>query len=246
MWRRDLDELGTYWLLKFPDVSFRQVLESCLFHSAQGRLPCHSQFFYPKRFGYGEWISRLAEYLKSHIVYRETVTCLDWKNLIVNNKYSADKIITTIPWTEISSSFPKPIRQLVSKLQFTSIDIDYFPNNSANPSHWTYFSDPNVQYHRIIFQHNCSFDKETGFCAKGFWTETNTLANIEPSPFFHFQNKYAYPVSLIDKPESIKRIRSWAEKYGIYGVGRWGEWDHLNSDVAMNRGMLLAQELMKM
>lgn len=44
----DLDELGTYWLEKLPNVSFEETLRSCLEHKPYGTLPGHAQFYYPK------------------------------------------------------------------------------------------------------------------------------------------------------------------------------------------------------
>jgi protoporphyrinogen oxidase len=49
LWSIDLNELGTYWLAKLPDVSFREVLRSCLERRPYGLLPAHANFLYPKR-----------------------------------------------------------------------------------------------------------------------------------------------------------------------------------------------------
>ena len=51
IWSMDLDELGTYWLHKLPDVSFRDMLRSCLEGSPFGTLPAHGNFLYPKNMG---------------------------------------------------------------------------------------------------------------------------------------------------------------------------------------------------
>lgn len=48
------DSLGTYWLYKLPNVSFREALTNCLLGKPFGELPAHGVFLYPKRFGYGE------------------------------------------------------------------------------------------------------------------------------------------------------------------------------------------------
>ena len=31
--------------------------------------------------------------------------------------------------------------------------------------------------------------------------------------------------------------------HGVIGLGRWGEWQHFNSDVVVERAMKLAEEL---
>ena len=45
----DLDDLGTYWLYKLPNVSFREVLTSCLRHEPFGTLPDTPIFIIRKR-----------------------------------------------------------------------------------------------------------------------------------------------------------------------------------------------------
>ncbi|MDR1758388.1 MAG: NAD(P)-binding protein, partial [Bacteroidales bacterium] len=47
IWSCDLNTLGTYWLEKLPNVSFRDTLASCLNRSFYGALPGHAQFYYP-------------------------------------------------------------------------------------------------------------------------------------------------------------------------------------------------------
>lgn len=48
MFADDLNDLGTYWLDKLPDVSFEETLRSCLMKRAYGMQPGHAQFYYPK------------------------------------------------------------------------------------------------------------------------------------------------------------------------------------------------------
>jgi UDP-galactopyranose mutase len=52
-------------------------------------------------------------------------------------------------------------------------------------------------------------------------------------------NPYAYPVNTIDKPERVARILEWAKTQGISGFGRWGTWDHMNSDIAVKNAIAL-------
>ena len=49
-----LNRLGTYWLEKLPDVNFEETLRACLLHKPFGKQPGHAQFYYPKKYGYGE------------------------------------------------------------------------------------------------------------------------------------------------------------------------------------------------
>ena len=44
----------------------------------------------------------------------------------------------------------------------------------------------------------------------------------------------------------MKVLLEWMKKRNIYGLGRWGEWEHYNSDVTVKRAMLLADSLKKL
>ena len=65
IWSMDPNALGTYWLYKLPDVSFRETLQSCLERRMFGALPAHGTFLYPRksmataRSG-GGWVKRSA------------------------------------------------------------------------------------------------------------------------------------------------------------------------------------------
>ena len=232
----DLDDLGTYWLYKLPNVSFREVLTSCLRHEPFGTLPGHADFYYPKKAGYGEVFLRIADALKDKIVYQTPVHSLDWQTLTVNGKYQAEYIINTIPWQEFASSLPEEIAAEVAQLRYTSVDIDYFAKKDNTDSHWTYFADPDLSYHRILHRENFALG------TRGFWTETNSSRAAAPGDY-HYRNQYAYPLNTIRKPEQIAGILKWAASHNIIGLGRWGEWEHMNSDVAMEKGMMLAEKM---
>ena len=125
-------------------------------------------FYYPKKAGYGEAFLRIADALKDKIVYQTPVHSLDWQTLTVNGKYQAEYIINTIPWQEFASSLPEEIAAEVAQLRYTSVDIDYFAKKDNTDSHWTYFADPDLSYHRILHRENFALG------TRGFWTETNS------------------------------------------------------------------------
>lgn len=237
IWSCDLDTLGTYWLNKLPKVSYNEILESINKRKPLGKVPAHSNFYYPKKFGYGEFPLRMAKYLDGHIEHGYEVTELDWKNGLVNNDYQGKYIINTLPWQEISSSFPEEIKTHVDHLAYTSVDIDYYSENIKTEAETIYYADIDLPYHRQISRR--AIRPKTN----GNWTETNAKRRKD-SGKYHFENKYAYPISTFDKPQAISAILKWAEKNGIIGVGRWGEWEHMNSDVAIEHAIILANSLL--
>ena len=243
MFGEDLDALGTYWLEKLPSVSFEEVLLSCLEHKAHGKNPGHTRFYYPKKYGYGELWLRMAEKIKKHIEYGKSVNSIDFNTQTVRTsdgtEYKAGIIITTIPWREYDEivGMPEEILDGIRSLKHSSIYTEYHDENLDTEAHWMYYPDQNLPYHRILVRHNFADG------SRGYWTETNADRFVENDGYPHFYNEYAYPLNTIGKPDIMKRLLVWSEEHGVYGLGRWGEHQHYNSDVTVERAMRLAGRL---
>lgn len=242
----DLDSLGTYWLDKLPDVSFENTLRSCLMHHAYGEQPGHAQFYYPKKYGYGELWLRMADAVKSHMVYESAVaelavtedgskkvSCVD------GSAYLARTVITTIPWISLEKigGMPEELWLESRKLRHSSVWIEYVPEHLDTDAHWIYYPEEKLDYHRILVRHN--------FCpnSKGYWTETNSSRYHEKKDSFAYLNTYAYPLNTIEKPRIMEKLSVWARRQQIYPLGRWGEHMHYNSDVTVQKAMELAGQL---
>ena len=235
-----LDKLGTYWLYKLPNVSLEDTLRSCLYQSPHGNLPAHAQFFYPKKYGYGEVFRRIADFIGNKLLLSTPVQSLDAETLTVNAAFQADTIISTLPWPAISWASPLPpsIKKAIQQLKFSSIDITYRPERHPTDAHWTYFPAHDLPYHRMIYRQNFLEG------VKGAWEETNSLRSKPEQALIH-HNQYAYPLNTVGKPEAIAEVLDWARSKAILGLGRWGEWEHMNSDVAIEKSILLADDLLE-
>lgn len=240
IWSMDLERLGTYWLYKLPDVSFRDTLRSCLEGRPFGALPAHGTFLYPKKFGYGEVWRRMGEQLGESLLVNTPVTGIDVENRIVNGAFRADRIVTTMPWTlwPQLADIPTEVANSINELVSIPIDVDYFPENVAGNAHWIYEPREDLSYHRILPRHN--------FCqgSRGHWTETNAARSGTVVHFRH-RNEFAYPVNTTTKPVAVQTILSWAGTKGIIGAGRWGKWEHMNSDIAVADALVLASKLLQ-
>ena len=247
MFSKELNQLGTYWLEKLPNVSFEETLLSCLTKKAYGTQPGHAQFYYPKKYGYGELWLRMADAIKDNIEYNKSVKAIDFTTRTITTadgeKYQAETIITTIPWMEFDEiiGMPEDIRAAISELKYSSIQTEYHPENLDTEAQWIYYPDPKLAYHRILVRHN--------FCpnSRGYWTETNSerVGMEVPNDNFKFMNQYAYPLNTIRKPEIMKRLLSWSKDHGVIGLGRWGEHQHYNSDVTVDLALKLAENELK-
>lgn len=247
MFSKELDQLGTYWLEKLPNVSFEETLLSCLTKKAYGTQPGHAQFYYPKEYGYGELWLRMAKNIGGNIQYNKDVKSIDFDTHTVTtqdgNTYSADIIITTIPWMEFAQieGMPQDLKDSIKELKYSSIETRYYPENLDTEAHWIYYPDPELPYHRILVRHN--------FCSnsKGYWTETNSerIEVEKEDDNFKYLNQYAYPLNTIDKPRIMKELLTWCESKNVYGLGRWGEHQHYNSDVTVDLAMQLSAKVLR-
>jgi protoporphyrinogen oxidase len=238
LWSMDLERLGTYWLHKLPDVSFRETLHSCLDGRPFGSLPAHGTFLYPRAHGYGEVWRRMGKALGDILVTGCPVTSIDLERRIVNGSFQAGTLVSTIPWTAWPGfcAVPAEVRARIEELKQVSIDVDYHPEHLASPAHWSYDPREEVPHHRNLLRQN--------FCtgARGYWTETNS-ARAGPAGGFRHRNAFAYPVNTRSKPGAIAAVLDWARAHGVIGAGRWGLWEHMNSDVAVAEAMALAATL---
>ena len=65
----------------------------------------------------------------------------------------------------------------------------------------------------------------------------------EENSDFYYMNQYAYPLNTLDKSLIMDELLQWGRNHKVYGLGRWGEWQHYNADVCMERAMNLIDEL---
>jgi len=238
IWSMDPDALGTYWLYKLPDVSFRETLQSCLEGRPTGSMPAHGTFFYPKEFGYGEVWRRMGETLGDSLITNCPVKRIDLETRTINGKWQAEIIISTIPWTLWPNycELPESVLSAISHLKNAAIDVDYHSATLVNPSHWIYEPEETISHHRLLLRSNFV----PGSC--GYWTETNAKRSRKPSGI-RFHNEFAYPINTQDKPQQVDHVLTWARSHGIIGAGRWGRWEHMNSDVAVSEALQTADKL---
>ena len=245
MFGENLSQLGTYWLEKLPNVSFRETILSCLTHKSYGEQPGHVKFYYPKKYGYGELWLRMAEKISEHMEYDKKVNSIDFENMTVGcadgSKYSAERIISTIPWMEFEelAGMPEEIKSLIQELKYSSIQIEYYGENLETEAQWIYYPDLDLPYHRILVRSNFCTD------SKGYWTETNSerISMEHKSGEYEYMNQYAYPLNTLNKPEIMEKLLSWCREKQVYGLGRWGEHQHYNSDLTVKLAMDMVKKI---
>lgn len=236
LWSIPLAQVATDWIHKLPAVSFRETLESCLVRKAGGALPAHGRFLYPREHGYGEVWTRIAASLGDRFVPNYRLRSIDAERRIVNDEIQAEVLVNSIPWTSwrALAALPASVASAVDGLLFASVDVDYHAQEVPSRAHWIYEPDESVAHHRLLVRHN--------FCggAHGHWTEANSKRSRSATgPRFH--NPHAYPISSVNRQPCMARILDWARSHKIVGLGRWGTWEHINSDVAVEQAVAAAE-----
>jgi UDP-galactopyranose mutase len=96
-----------------------------------------------------------------------------------------------------------------------------------------------VAYHRILVRKNFSIGSH------GYWIETNTKRfETPPDDRNLYIDTFAYPLNTTEKPSAMKNLLEFARYHEIFGLGRWGEHEHYNSDIVVDRAMELADILL--
>ncbi|MCR5501736.1 MAG: FAD-dependent oxidoreductase [Lachnospiraceae bacterium] len=241
-----LNDLGTYWLHKLPNVSYEETLRSVREHQSYGTQPGHARFYYPKKYGYGEVFRRIAESIDNKVRYDSSVIFMDAGERLVRcadgSEYRADLIVTTIPWNSFETVGLSPdVKEGIKKLRSSSIETRYVQKSAGSKAHWLYIPDETLPYHRILCRENFAPG------SRGYWVETRAErcgSYRDEEGGFAYMNEYAYPLNTIGKPMIMERLLKEAGKRKILGIGRWGKHSHDNSDTVMEAAMKLAVELM--
>ncbi len=244
MFGEELNDLGTYWLEKLPNVSFDETLLSCLNKKAYGKEPGHTRFYYPKEYGYGEIWNRMGENIANNLLLNKKVTKLNIldKSIVTDDeKYEFESIISTIPWISFEEIIgaPDSIVDSIKKLKISSTIIEYINQNIDTNAHWIYYPSLTKKYHRILLRKNFLPN------SKGYWTETNKNRFDYNTNNFYYENEYTYPLNTIEKPIIMNNLLNYMKKYNVYGLGRWGEHIHYNSDKVVKLAMDLGKKLLK-
>lgn len=240
MFGEDLNALGTYWLEKLPNVSYEETRRSCAEHRPYGAQPGHAVFYYPKSHGGGEVFRRMAEALGDRLLLDTPVRTLDVATRTVNGDLHADVIVNTVPWTafEHIDGLSAAAEAVLPTLRHVGIRINYVADAPDTPAHWLYLPDPAIPEHRRLLRANFLPG------AKGYWTETRIGRDTPAAPDApSFLTEYAYPLNTIGKNEAMDLLLAELRSRSVIGLGRWGHWQHYNTDPVVEKSLALADEL---
>ncbi len=250
LYGKNLNEMGTYWLYKLPNVSFRETIMSCLDHKFYGVYPCQQTiFYYNPKVGYGEVWKRMADRIRQNIHYNSDVDSIDFDSQTVRTadgtSWKADLIITTIPWASFKrlGGMPEELKQKTASLKYRSLEVRYVNEQLDTDGQWVYCPDERLPFHRATMI--CNLDPSI----RGMLVETTEerigLYGEKYKPIYSYMNEYAYPVHTIGKPDIMQELLGFAKEKNVLATGRWGEHMHHNSDITVRLAMDLADEILR-
>jgi protoporphyrinogen oxidase len=166
---------------------------------------------------------------------------------------------------------PREAREAASNLRYNSL-INVLLGNADDPGYPTtavYFPDPDILFHRISCPQNFSpgnvppgrsaiMAEITANVGDGVWEMTDeqildrTIADLEKIGFLDpakviyrrvVRFQYGYPVYDLDYRENVTTLRQSIAATGLRLLGRFAQFDYINSDVCVERALALASEL---
>ncbi len=181
-------------------------------------------------------------------------------------------LVSTMPLPTLVrtvAGIPDEMIEMADQLRYLSLRIEYLLTRRPleTPIQRVYVADPDIPPHKIALNHNSSDSlrarhhhaivAEVSYSdQKPLETEQVGKKTIEllcdlgildsPDDIIwqgRQHAKYGYPVYTHDRPALVDGIRQWLESHDIYTLGRFGDWEYINSDACIMKGLDLAREL---
>lgn len=245
IWGVEPDEMDIDWLHKIPRLNLLEITRACLTRQADpAAMPSHAGFYYPKAGGFQRIFDAIAAPVADRLECSAPVDHIERQGdtLIVNGRHRARSIINTAPWHALADSpvFDAEARAAIARLRANQLVVSLHEAPLVTDAHWLYQPDESLRHHRSFFIHNFAPHS----AREGFYRETN-LKRWQPGhdEIYAETNLCAYPIPTLGWSASIDCVLACVEAQGIHGVGRWGQWQYLNSDVCIHEAMRLVRKL---
>ncbi len=239
MWgSENFENLSTEWLYKTPTIDIRKIISSIIYGKAnKANVPSHEYFYYPKAGGFQVIFDSIAKSLEPHVRLNQNVEHVIptiTGGAVHVDKFIGEKVISTIPPTVFLN------KVATDKLKHTSLAVTYETNPFKRNYQWLYTPDMSIDHHRQFDV--CSYADQNRI--RLLMKECNLNRFVSGQKYVkEYINEFAYPVPLEGKNEQMKDILRVCESMKIYSLGRWGTWQHHNSDVCIFNAMELFNRL---
>ncbi len=186
--------------------------------------------------------------------------------------FAWEALVSTAPLPEllrIIDDAPRELIELADTLAYMSLRVELLVADGPprSPAQRVYVHEPEIPPHKIAFNHNSS-DSLRARPVQAIMAEVS-ISEDKPVQFDqiaprtigllcdlkllgsptdvidvdHLNVKYGYPVYTKDRPEKVRVIKRWLETQGIFSCGRFGDWEYINSDRCIWKGLELGKRL---
>ena len=187
-------------------------------------------------------------------------------------EYQWEVLVSTLPLpilVRIVDGTPSEIIAQADQLEYMSLRVELLlaGRKLKTPIQRIYAASPDIPAHKIALNHNSS-DYLRGQPQHAIMAEVSIsdqkpvnvdeiapktidfLCDIDvlasPADIVwqgHVDVNYAYPVYTHERPFQVQSIKDWMAKHDIYTLGRFGDWEYINSDKCVMKGLTLANDL---
>jgi protoporphyrinogen oxidase len=181
-------------------------------------------------------------------------------------------LVSTMPLpilARVVEGTPDEVIAAADQLPYLSLRVELLlaGRQLDTPIQRIYVSDPDIPPHKIALNHNSSAYLRAQAChaimaevsispekpidvdqiaAKtiALLCDLGILGSPEDIVWKgHVDVEYGYPVYTHGRPTLVKTIKDWMAQHQIYTLGRFGDWEYINSDRCVAKGLSLAHEL---
>jgi putative nucleotidyl-sugar pyranose mutase len=243
IWGRKPSEMSHDWVEDKLPIPNKQAFMDGLIAPVKDTMP-HSWFYYPNTNDQGTMLEALADGL--HIETNTAVTQIAKQNdtWLVNGKYRADMVISTIPLNILPSliaGVPDLIVKSARKLKYNKVSNVLWESRPTTKT-WSYQPLTETIFHRYIhigsFFHPVKSYTITEAIGERSYEEMVACGKKDPfliKPLDHNVSDHAYVVFDENRDAAVQHIQSYLKQIGLVSIGRFGQWEYFNMDVCMKQ-----------
>lgn len=269
IWKRDLNKMAADWVFtpgRLPMPVIEDVVKMAAGIPSVGYKE-QEYFFYPKNGG----IQALYDSLNREVMNNgvefifnkkvEKIEIVHNVSYIINNAQKADRIISTIPLTELLRTIDSgnEYDSLINKMDYNSVIIVGIAISRSTPNHTSvYVPDPSIIFHRYTWMSSL-VPTEKGNHSNLIVEITTAEHELNDAEMLITRvikdllkmniimdesevlftkiwfNRYGYPIYTLNHNEVRNEAFMILEERGIETLGRWGSWHYWNTDMVYKK-----------
>jgi protoporphyrinogen oxidase len=262
VWKRPLSQISADWVYtpgRLPVPDWRDVARAAAGVRVVGYVE-QSVFYYPLKGGIQALFDAALQRAggRAIVVRGERVAEVrkSGGRWLINGKYSAKKVVSTIPLPELVNALdpPSDICKSAAGLDYNRVVVVGVGLKGRAPEqHWVYVPQKDVIFHRYAWVSNYSpcnapqtrsaliaevtvprsvpVDKrELAERVVNDLEKLGVVRGEEVEVVGVWVHEYGYPVYRLDHNERREEVLRWLSELGLASVGRWGSWHYWNMD----------------